>query len=747
MEHNLTTAANLGTGEEGVVHAVSGGGALLARLAAMGIASGARIKMLQACGGGSLIVQAGDTRVVLGRGEAGKILVRKDPPSGGAEPECRGLLVALAGQPNVGKSTVFNILTGLSQHVGNWPGKTVERKTGFHRANGVEFEIVDLPGTYSLTALSEEERVARDFVLTERPDVIVLMANATALERSLYLLSEMLLLGRPVILAVNMIDIAESQGIHVDTRALEDSLGIPVVAIVATRNRGIKELLSGIVSLAMSGDRRHPRMPAVSADHGDVFRELSAIVERHRPTPAPTIWTATKLMEGDLEVTETVRCGVPENVWNEIQGMLRRHEDSLHAVVGGRYDWIEVATRAAVSRFKMGQLVMTDRIDHVLTRPVFGVPILLLVMGLVFLCTYTIGFPLQRALQSLIASAGGLIEPTLAEAPAWVRGIVVDGVIGGVGSVASFVPILLIFFAVMAVLEDVGYMARAAFVMDRFMHLIGLHGKSFLPMCLGFGCNVPAILGARIVESRRRRLLTIFLSPFVPCTARLGVLVFVSAAVFGARATLVSASILAANLVVLAVSGIVISRGFFRGESTPFIMELPLYHRPNARTIWIAIWLRTLAFMRRAGTVILAVSVVIWLLSYFPHGDVERSILARIGHALAPLGAPLGLDWRMMTALLTSILAKENGIATLGVLYGVGGGGLSRVLPTVMSPPSALAFLTVLMLFIPCAATGAVMYREMGGRRWFAASMAFMLAVSFLGGLAAYRIGLLIFGG
>ncbi len=742
-EQGPTTVARLECGEEAVVSEIRGGGSLVARLASMGIAAGAPIRMLRTGGSGPLIVQASDSRIVLGRGEAERIVVeRTAPPEPVARPR---YLVALAGQPNVGKSTVFNILTGLSQHVGNWPGKTVEKKTGVHEAGGAAFEIVDLPGTYSLTALSEEERVARDFVLTERPDVIVLMANATALERSLYLLSEMLLLERPVILAVNMIDVAESQGIHVDPIAMQAFLGVPVVPMVATKNRGVRELLSVIASFASSCDRFQPRMPAVSADHAVVFRDLRAIVERHPAGDLPSGWAATKLMEGDPEVMETVRASAPPDEWNEIQATLRRHEDSLHAVVGGRYDWIEEVTRAAVSRFKMGQMVVTDKIDHVLTRPLFGIPTLLVVMGIVFLCTYTVGMPLQTALQSLIGSLGSWIEPAFAGAPAWTRGIVVDGVIGGAGSVLSFVPVLLIFFAAMAVLEDVGYMARAAFVMDRFMHLIGLHGKSFMPMCLGFGCNVPAILGARIVESKRKRLLTIFLSPFVPCAARLSVLALVSAAVFGERAAAVSISILASNFVVLALAGVVIGRSALRDEETPFIMELPLYHRPNARTILTTIWMRMLAFLKRAGTVIVAVSIALWLLAHLPNGDVETSLLARFGRALEPLGAPLGLDWRTITALLTGILAKENSVAALGVLYGAGDEGLASVLPEALAPASALAFLAVLMLFIPCAATGVVMFREMERKRWFVASLAFMLAVSFLGGLAAYRIGLLIF--
>jgi ferrous iron transport protein B len=285
-------------------------------------------------------------------------------------------------------------------------------------------------------------------------------------------------------------------------------------------------------------------------------------------------------------------------------------------------------------------------------------------------------------------------------------------------------------------------MARAAFVMDRFMHLVGLHGKSFIPMCIGFGCNVPAMMGVRIIESKKARLLTMLLTPFVPCTARLAVLTFIAAAVFAADATLVVWSLVALNILVLGAVGMTVHAFFMKEEPTPFIMELPLYHQPDPKTIGMVVWSRTAAFIKKAGTVILTVSVLVWLVAYFPDGRAETSILAGIGRLFEPLGRPLGLDWKMVTALLTSIVAKENAVATLGVLYGVGDQGLLQVLPTVMGHASALAFLTVLMLFVPCAATVVVMKREMGNRIWFTSSLLLTLGISYLGGLAAYRIAI-----
>jgi ferrous iron transport protein B len=407
-------------------------------------------------------------------------------------------------------------------------------------------------------------------------------------------------------------------------------------------------------------------------------------------------------------------------------------------VVNGRYEWVEKIGRAAVSRFKMGELVLTDRIDHILTRPIFGIPILLTVMAVVFFLTYSVGVPLQNWMAGGIGKFSQWIAPYMAGLPAWLQGLITDGVIGGVGSVLTFLPILLIFFAIMAFLEDVGYMARAAFVMDRIMHLVGLHGKSFLPMCLGFGCNVPAVLGARIIETRKARMITLLLIPFVPCTARLAVLTLISAAIFGSKAAYVAWSILALNIAVLGIAGMFVNKLLWK-QDAPFIMELPIYQRPDIRTILTVMWTRIIAFIRKAGTIILAVSVIIWILSYLPSGSVEESWLAHAGRAFAPLGAPLGLDWKMITALITGFVAKENIVATLGVLYSVGEEGLAAILPTVMSHASAAAFLVVMMLFIPCAATIAVLYREMNSKKWFLSAVMLTLVVSYVGGIAAYH--------
>ncbi len=737
---NLVVITDLQEGDQGIIHSIDGGSALTSRLAGMGIVTGARFRIAQVSGG-MVVINVSATRIALGRGEASKIMVYKIDPADEVclPPVEKEISVALVGQPNVGKSTIFNILTGLSQHVGNWPGKTVEKKEGVHRAHDILIRIVDLPGTYSLTSFSEEERVTRDFIIQEKPDLVVLVLNAAALERSLYLLSEVLLLGRPVIVAINMLDVASNQGTQIDAKSLQDSLGLPVIPMIAKRNSGIKELVDQITALASCEQTLQPELPEVSADHLEIYQNILETIRPRIQDPYTPEWVAVKLMEGDPEASAMVEKLVQPAGWDAIQKMLSKHEDALHAVVNGRYDWIEKMTRASVSRFKMGQVVLTDRIDHILTRPVFGIPILLAVMALVFFLTYSVGVPLQNWLNDGIQNIARFLEPAWSAWPVWIQGLLQNGVIGGVGSVLSFLPILLIFFAIMAFLEDVGYMARAAFVMDRIMHLVGLHGKSFIPMCLGFGCNVPAVMGARIIETRKARMITLLLIPFVPCTARLAVLTLVSAAIFGANAVYVSWAILALNIAVLGLVGMFVNKTLWK-QDAPFIMELPIYHQPDIRTILMVIWSRLLAFVRKAGTVILAVSIIIWVISYFPTGEVEKSWLSSLGRLLEPLGVPLGLDWKMITALLTGLVAKETVVATLGVLYSVGDQGLAAVLPTIMNPASAAAFLVVMMLCIPCVATIAVLKREMNSSKWFYSTIIMTLVISYLGGVAAYQL-------
>jgi ferrous iron transport protein B len=656
--------------------------------------------------------------------------------------EERAITVALAGQPNVGKSTVFNLLTGLNQHVGNWPGKTVERKEGVYFYNGTRLHIVDLPGTYSLTANSAEEVIARDYIIKERPDVVVAVVDAAALERNLYLVAELLALASPVIIALNMIDVAEQQGVQIEPEVLEAAVGVPVVPMVATKNQGIRELVEAVDDLTRVGAGYDPRRPEIREDHRLVLDEMKGLIASYVPDSYPGDWVSLKLLEGDAEIMGVMRNCLPEDLWDKVHAILKEHEDAVVAVASGRYDWIGRMIRAAVLRPRVGQITLTEKLDRWATHPLWGLVVLAAILGLIFGLTYSLGAPLQDVLETYaVRPSAQLAGAALASAPRWLQGLLVDGIVGGVGTVLTFIPILLIFFAFMGLLEDVGYVARAGYVMDRFMHFMGLHGKSFLPLFLGFGCNVPAVMGTRVIESRRGRLLTIMLAPLVPCTARMMVLAFITPLFFGRAAPLVAWGLVGLSLVVLTISGILINKIAFKGERAAFIMELPLYHVPNLRTIGLLVWQRSLAFLKRAGTVILVMCVVLWALSIIPSGEMQTSLLAAFGRLLAPLGALMGLSWEMMVALFTGFIAKENSIASLGVLCGAGGEvGLAQMLPGMMTPAAALSFLVVQMLFIPCVATVATVLHETNSWKWTLFNLGFLLTVSFGVGIVVYQL-------
>ncbi len=654
----------------------------------------------------------------------------------------RPVTVALAGQPNVGKSTIFNILTGMDQHVGNWPGKTIEQKTGDYRHNDVLFHLVDLPGTYSLTANSEEERIAREYIICEEPDVVVAVVDAAILERSLYLLAELLVLPAPVVLALNMMDVAAQEGIQVEPNVLEAALGIPVVPMSAAKAQGVEALADAIDALAHGEFDYRPNVPTIRPDHEEVLREIESLIAEHVPPPYPTSWVAVKLLEGDSVMVEMMKERLPSDRWQEVEHLLHQHEDAILDVAGARYDWIGRMTRAALVRPRAGQVTVTERLDRVATHPLLGIGVLLLVLGIVFWLTFAVGAPLQGWLDLyLVHGASGWLAGVLHAAPAWLRGLLVDGILAGAGLMITFLPILLIFFAALGILEDTGYMARAAYVMDRFMHLMGLHGKSFLPLCLGFGCNVPAVMGSRIIESRRARLLTILLAPLVPCAARMAVLATLAPMFFGSRAFLVTWALVGLNLGVLVLVGIALDKTLLRGERVAFVMELPLYHVPNARTIGLSVWHNLLMFLKKAAKVILPVSVLIWALSTYPGPGIAHSILGYLGRALEPLGAWMGFEWPLMVAMITSFVAKENVIATLGVLYGASehGQALGATLTAVLSPAAGLAFLASQMLFVPCVATVAAIRQETRSWRWTAFSVIMLLGLSLLAGVLIYQ--------
>ncbi len=652
------------------------------------------------------------------------------------------LHVALAGQPNVGKSTVFNLLTGLKQHVGNWPGKTVEQKIGTCTRGEVLLDMVDLPGTYSLTANSPEELIAREYILTQRPSVIVAIVNAAILERSLYLVAELVQLGVPLVVGLNMIDVAAQQGMHIDPVKLSEAIGAPVIGLIAAKGTGVDQLIDATIQaahqLAIPID-----LPAVPRSLLDAQAELTRLVTPHLPSAYPPQWVVLKLLEHDTALIDQLRGWLNPAELARVAQVLQDNATAPIAIAGERYAWISRAVKAAVTRQTTTSATLTARLDRVVTHPVWGLGVLAGVLGLLFLLTYAIGAPLQAWLDETIVHGTARVASTLlSAAPVWVQSFVVDGVIGGAGTVLTFVPILLIFFAGLAALEDVGYMARAAYLMDGFMRLMGLHGKSFLPLFLGFGCNVPSVAGTRVIESPRSRLLTILIMPLVPCTARLAVVAFMTPVFFGTAAPAVALGLVLLNLFMLGLVGALLSRTILKGEHSAFIMELPLYHQPSARTIGWLVWQRTIGFVKHAGTLILLMAMIIWALSNIPTGHVETSILGMLGKALEPIGAQLGLSWQLLVALFASFIAKENSIATLGILYGTGESttNLATTLGAVIVPAAALSFLVVQLLFIPCVATVGAMHQETRSWRWTLLAMGLLAVVSFGMGVMVYQV-------
>lgn len=653
--------------------------------------------------------------------------------------------IALAGQPNVGKSTVFNLLTGMRQHVGNWPGKTVEKKTGVFSNNGNEYLVVDLPGTYSLSANSPEELIARDYLVIEQPDLVVVVVNAAALERNLYLVAELLSLTVPIVIALNMLDVAEAEGQKILPDVLESSIGTKVIPMVASKKQGKEGLLDAIHDeIHGDGAKKGPvSLPKMRDDHRVAIEGIHHIIAAHVTAPYPEDWIALKLLEGDKVVLQLMNDRLPEKQWHSLQTQLEKHDHTMLAVVEGRHEWIKEVSRHAVEALQKQKMSLTKRWDRWATHPVYGYFLMLgiLIGGFVvtlLLAGHVTGFLFNKALPAASSWVAGSI-PT---SPPWLEGLIVKGVIGGVGMVISFMPILIGFFALFAVLEDIGYLSRVAYLMNRFLKKIGLDGKSFMPLCYGLICNIPAVMGARVIQSYRARIMTVLLTPFVPCGAQIMIAAFLASIFFSQFwAVIVVVGMIVFNFLILGFTGMLLKRLALSKDQTGLIMELPLYHRPNFKTVSTQVVWRTREYLVRAGTVILAASVVVWWLSSYPTGELKTSYMGLAGGLLSPLADLMGLDWKMMVSLFTSFIARENTLATLGVLYSLEGtGGLGATLKTAITPAGALAFIVVNMLFMPCIGTIGVMYSESKSFKWVGITLLYMMMVAFILGILTYQI-------
>lgn len=663
--------------------------------------------------------------------------------------------IALAGNPNVGKSTLFNQLTGMRQHVGNWPGKTVEKKEGAFHYKDIEIEMVDLPGNYSLSAYSIEEIVSRDYIVDENPDVIVNIVDASNLERNLYLTVQMMELGANLVLALNMNKFAAKKGLSIDAKKLSKLLGIPVVKIEASDETGSEDLLNAIITVYKKPNDVQKRLN-YGVELSEHINELQRIIEADNAlNNISSNWTAIKLLENDKIIIEKVKQtqNGPNIVSNseKIQKHLKDifGEDSDEAIADARYGFIAGLMQESVKKPKIDKITRSDYIDQVVTNKYLGIPIFLFIMWLTFQITFTVGAPFQELVETFFGWLGETVASILGTG--WVSSLVVDGIIGGVGGVLVFVPLIFLLFLMLSILEDSGYLARAAFLMDKFMHkLVGLHGKSFIPMILGFGCCVPGIMATRTLENEKDRLLTMLIVPFMSCSARLPVYALFAAAFFSAYQGWVIFSLYLLGMMVAIIMAFIFKKTLFAGISAPFVMELPPYRRPTLKGTLIHTWERGYLFIKKAGTIILALSVAIWVLSSLPMGveyGSQASITGQIGTVMAPVFAPLGFgQWQPSVSLIFGILAKEVVISTFGTLYGVGdgGSGIITALHDTFSPLAAYSFMAFVLLYIPCLATIGTIKRETNSWKWPVFTIIYTTAVAWVVSFIIYQGGSLL---
>lgn len=697
--------------------------------------------------------------------------------------------IALVGNPNSGKTSLFNAISGGHEHVGNYGGVTVDAKIGHCDFHGYRFEVTDLPGTYALSAYTPEERYVRQHLSDKTPDVVINSVVASNLERNLYLTTELIDINPRMVVALNMFDELEDSGAKLDYRKLGGMLGVPMVPVEARNNKGIGELLDTVIAVY---EGRDARVRHIHINQGPVIEEslrrLNSDMNAYRddlPKAFPPRYYAMKLLEGDSQIEQSLHGCARYPEWIAIRNHEAKRitealgEDVETAFANQKYGFIQGALKETYLPGKQEETTATARIDTFVTHKLWGFPIFFALMGLMFWCTFSLGAYPQDWIDTLVGWIGTAVDALLPAGP--LRDLVADGIIGGVGSVIVFLPNIMILYLFISFMEDSGYLARAAFIMDRVMHLIGIHGKSFIPLIMGFGCNVPAIMACRTIESRSSRLITIIITPFMSCSARLPIYILLTGTFFAADAGLVMIGLYVLGLVMGVVTARLMRRFLFPVDETPFVMELPPYRLPTWKTTLSHMWDKCAQYLKKMGGMILIASIVVWFLSYYPRTEqsasqsvahYENSYLGRLGKACEPIFRPLGLNWKAGVALLSGVPAKEIVVSTIGVLYTDNGanaageppvpdnriiGGVDagtsiyiidenkRDAPAVeldeepsetaslserlrasgdFTPASALAFLVFILLYFPCIATVAAIGAE-AGWRWAAAAMTY----------------------
>ena len=676
--------------------------------------------------------------------------------------------IALAGNPNCGKTTLFNALTGSNQFVGNWPGVTVEKKEGKLKGHK-DVTIMDLPGIYSLSPYTLEEVVARNYLINERPDAIINIVDGTNIERNLYLSTQIMELGIPVVMAVNMMDLVEKAGDKIHTDKLSKLLGCEVVEISALKGTGIQKAAEKAISLA---ERKNEVTPVHEFDSKveDAITAVGTMLGMDIPE-AQKRFFAIKLLEKDDKIKEQMK-SVPD-VSAEIKTLEDAFDDDTESIITNeRYVYISSIIGKCVTKGQKGGMTVSDKIDRIVTNRWMALPIFAVVMFIVYYVSITTvgGFLTDWTNEVLF---GDIIPPAIEKALVavncadWLQGLILDGIVAGVGAVLGFVPQMLVLFIFLAFLEGCGYMARVAFIMDRIFRKFGLSGKSFIPMLIGSGCGVPGIMASRTIESDRDRKMTIMTTTFVPCGAKLPIIALIAGAFFN-NAGWVAWSAYFVGVAAIICSGIILKKTkMFSGEPAPFVMELPAYHMPTVGNVLRSMWERGWSFIKKAGTIILLSTIVLWFLMSFGWVDgkfgmleaeqLNDSILASIGNVIAPIFAPLGWTkagegWKMAVAAITGLIAKENVVATFGMLFGFAevaenGSEIWGNLAQVMTPIAAYGFLVFNLLCAPCFAAMGAIKREMNNAKWFWFAIGYQCGLAYIVSLCIYQFGTLFTGG
>ena len=679
--------------------------------------------------------------------------------------------IALAGNPNCGKTTMFNALTGANQYVGNWPGVTVEKKEGKLK-NQKDVTVTDLPGIYSLSPYTLEEVVSRDYLLKEKPDVIIDLVDATNIERNLYLATQLLEIGIPVVIALNMVDLLKKNNIHINVKGLSSALGCPIVETSALKGTGLKEVVDEAIKCA----NQH-RVPSKQMEFPKAVEKAVNEIESLVPaniSEENKRWYAVKLLERDSKVKEGLNLPASaQSKIEEIASNLEKAEDddTESIVTDGRYQYIQKVVSANVKR-SGNKMTVSDKIDRIVTNRILALPIFAGIMFLIYwISVTTIGGIVTDFTNDTLFGEWicGNLGPALESIGCadWLVGLINDGIVGGVGAVLGFVPQMLVLFFMLSILEQIGYMARVAFILDRIFRRFGLSGKSFIPMLIGSGCGVPGIMASRTIESDRDRKMTIMTTTFVPCGAKLPIIALIAGAFFN-NAGWVAWSAYFVGVAAIICSGIILKKTkMFSGEPAPFVMELPAYHMPTVGNVLRSMWERGWSFIKKAGTIILLSTIILWFLMSFGWVDgkfgmldaeqLNDSILASIGNVIAPIFAPLGWTkagegWKMAVAAITGLIAKENVVATFGMLFGFAevaedGSEIWGNLAQVMTPIAAYGFLVFNLLCAPCFAAMGAIKREMNNAKWFWFAIGYQCGLAYIVSLCIYQFGTLFTGG